>query len=631
MLEALRKHTQGWMAKVILALITIPFALFGIDSYLNQAGSQVTVAKVGSRKVSMQEFSNAVENARNYMQAQGQKVDTAMLESPAFKLSVLNGIITRKVVETAVQDYRFKISDEQVSQHVLSMPEFQDKGKFSEDIYNQLLSQNKLTPAKFEEGIRTDLAAQQVREGITAVVFMPQSVAERALSTEFEQREVTAYEIKANDFMPQVNITPEQVQAYYDQHKTKFIAPAKVKMQFTLLSAAGLMSQVQVTDADVKAYYDENAAKFQGNEQRQASHILIGFNGTKPEEKAAAKAKAESILKQVKSNPKNFEKLALENSQDTGSASKGGDLGNFGRGAMVKPFEDAAFSMKVGDISDLVESEFGYHIIKLTGVSGDSSDFDSVKLKIKAELLFQKAQAKYAELADDFGNTVYEQSGSLDPVAKKLGLKVETSPAMSKDEIAKFFKSDRLANMVFSDEVIKEKRNTEAVEVSANNIVAARVIEFIKEAPRGFDEVKSGIEALLKMEAASKLAKEKGEQLFADLKAGKSVEADWITPVVVDRKNAQGLSDAVMKNVFKVNPHSLPAYAGFNEANKGYTIVKVNAVQDKLKNDPELATKAVRLYQAAIGSEMSYAYISSLKTQNKVQYNSKVVMSSGNQ
>ncbi len=631
MLEALRKHTQGWMAKIILALIVVPFALFGIDSYLNQAGGQVAVAKVDGQKISLQEYSNAVENARNYLQSQGQKVDSTLLESPAFKQSILDSIITRRLVEGAIQDYRFKISDEQLSQHILGMPEFQNNGKFSEDTYNQLLSQNKLTPAKFEQNIRKDMAVQQVREGLSSLVFMPQKVAEQALVSEFEQREVTVAEVKVMDFMNQVNVTPEQVQAYYNQHKTKFIAPAKVKLQFALLSAAGLVGQVSVTDEEVKQDYEENAAKYQGNEQRQASHILIGFNSNATaEEKAAAKEKAESILKQVKANPKNFEKLAIEFSQDTGSAAKGGDLGSFGRGAMVKPFENAAFSMKVGDISDLVESEFGYHIIKLTGITGESSDFDSMKLKIKAELLFQKAQAKYAELADDFGNTVYEQSGSLEPVAKKFNVQVQTTPAMTKDEIAKFFKNERLASLVFSDEVLKEKRNTEAVEISPNNLIAARAVEFTPEAPRSFDEVKGGIEALLKSEAASKLVKQKGEALLADLKAGKAVDADWITPVTIDRRNAQGLTDSVMRNVFKVNTHSLPAYYGFNEANQGYTLIKVISVNQKLKDSPDVADRAYKAYQAALGAEMSHAYVESLKANKNIQFNSKVLLSNGN-
>ena len=222
----------------------------------------------------------------------------------------------------------------------------------------------------------------------------------------------------------------------------------RVKIEFALLSAAGLVSQVSVTDAEVKHFYDENAAKFQGNEQRHASHILIGFGASaSAEEKAAAKDKSANILAQLRKNPKRFEELATKNSQDPGSATKGGDLGSFGRGAMVKPFEDAVFSMKVNQISDLVESEFGYHIIRLNGVSGQSTSFDSMKAQIKGELIFQKAQVKYAELADEFSNTVYEQSGSLKPAADKFGLQVQTSGWMSREDGVKFFKNDKLMSL----------------------------------------------------------------------------------------------------------------------------------------------------------------------------------------
>lgn len=632
MLDALRKHTQGWLAKAILAAITIPFALFGIDSYLNQAGSQVAVAKVDGQKVSVQEFSNAVENAKNYMQSQGQKVDNAMLESPAFKQSVLNGIITRRVVESAVDDYHFAITNEQLSQHILGMAEFQENGKFSEELYNKLLGENKLSPAKFEASIRKDLAVQQVREGLSKLVFMPEQVAKSALASEFEQREVTVAEINASEFLPEVSVKPEQVQAYYNQHKNKFIAPAKVKLEFALLSAASLMGQVVVNDAEVKQYYEENITQFQGDEQRQASHILVGFNSNAgAQEKATAKAKAESILQQLKANPKNFEKLAIEHSQDTGSATKGGDLGSFGRGAMVKPFEDAAFSMQVGQISDLVESEFGYHIIKLTGITGQSSDFESVRTKIKAELIFQKAQAKYAELSEDFSNTVYEQSASLQPVAKKFNLKLETTPLMSKDELNKFFKNERFASVAFSDEVLKEKRNSEAVEVSPNNLIAARMVEYNPEAPRSFDEVKPGIESLLKIQAAMKLAKQKSDSVLASLKAQKEAELDWISPVTVDRKNAQGLTDSVMKHVFKVGGTKFPAYDAFEETNKGYVVIKVLNVKNKLKEDAELASKAIGIYQAALGSEMAHAYVESLKANKDVQVNPRVLLGQSNE
>ena len=625
MLDAIRNHTQGWLAKAILALITIPFALFGIDSYFNDAGSNVAIAKVNGEKISIQEYGNAIDNVRNRLQSEGQKVDAALLESAELKQSVLDGLITRRLVNEEIQKSKFKISNEQLSTYILGMPEFQQDGKFSEDLYQKTLAQNKLTVSKFENDRRNELLTQQAREGLGLLVSVPKGVAEHALKFAYQQREVSFAEIKTAQFVSETNVTPAQVKAYYDQHKDKFKVPEQVKLEFALLSAAGLVAQMQVTDAEVKQFYDENATKFQGDEQRQASHILIGFgvNAT-AEEKAAAKDKAAEILMQLKKQPSRFEELAMKNSQDPGSASKGGDLGSFGRGAMVKPFEDTVFAMKVDQISNLVESEFGYHIIKLNGITGQSSSFESMKPQIKGELLFQKAQAKFAELADDFSNIVYEQSGSLKPAAEKFGLQVQTSPWMSREEGAKFFKNDKLMSLVFADDVLKEKRNSEAVEVSPNNLVSARVLEYKPAAPRSFEEVKGGIEALLKLEQASKMTAKKGLDTLIKLKSG--IEADdleWIPSVTVDRKNAQGLTEPVMQQAFKIDTSKLPAYAGYMDGNKAYTIVQVISIDSAINADVKQAANDE--FQAAVAAEYMSAYGKSLKAKSDVVVNRKLL------
>ena len=622
MLDAIRKHTTGWMAKVILALITIPFALFGIDSYLNQAGRDVAIAKVNGDKISIQEYSNAIENVRNRMQADG-KVDAAMLDSPQLKQSVLDGLITRRLVNAEIHKANFRISDEQLSQHILGMPEFQENGKFSEDIYQKTLAQNKMTATKFENDRRSELLTQQARDGLAALVSVPKGVAEQTLQFAYQQREVSAAEIKTAQFISQVKVTPEQVKAYYDLHKDKFVVPEQVKLEFAMLSAASFVAQMKVDDKEIKDFYDANSAKFQGDEQRHASHILIS-RGTSDKDKAAAKAKAADILAQLRKAPKSFEALAMKYSQDP-SGAKGGDLGSFGRGAMVKPFENAVFGMKVGQISDLVESEFGYHIIRLDGITGQNTTFDSMKLQIKGELSWQKAQAKYAELADDFSNTVYEQSGSLKPAADKFNIQLQTSGWLSRDDGAKFFKNEKLMNSVFSDTVLKEKRNTEAIEVSPNNMMSARVVDYKASAPRSFDEVKGGIEAVLKLEQAVKLAANKGAAALAKLKAGDAgKDLEWITPVTVDRKNAQGLTDIMMNQVFKMDASKLPAYTGFVNGKTSYTIVKILSVANALKDDAAKKTAEADL-QAAMAAEYVSAYGQSLKANSDVVVNRKLL------
>ena len=627
MLEVMRKLTTGWVAKFILALITIPFALFGIDSYLNQAGQDVAVAKVGKDKISIQEYGNAMETVRNRMQSEGQKIDSAMLETPAFKQSVLDGLITRRLVNAEINRVNFKISDAQLSDHILAMPEFQENGKFSEDLYQKTLNQNKLTASKFENSIRSDLVTQQAREGLARLVFVPNAVMEQTLQFAHQKRDISTSEIKVGAFVSQTKVTPEQVKAYYELHKDKFKVPEQVKLEFALLSTNALVTQMTVNEAEIKEFYETNKTKFQGDEQRHASHILISFGvGAKESDKAAAKDKAVDILAQLKKNPKRFEELAAKFSQDPGSAAKAGDLGSFGRGAMVKPFEDAVFGMKVNQISDVVESEFGYHIIRLDGISGASSSFDSMKPQIKGELMYQKAQAKYAELTEEFSNTVYEQSGSLQPVAKKFNLQLQTSAWMSREEGAKYFKNDKLMAQVFSNEVLKEKRNTEAVEVSPNNLVSARVADYKAAAPRTFDEVKSGIEALLKLEQAVDLAKKKGEEELAKLNAGNvNKELEWIPPVTIDRKNAQGLTEAVMNKAYKINASKLPAYAGFVDEKRAYVLVQVSRVENTLGADADAKKAAEAEFDSALAAEYVNAYGKSLKAKTDIVVNRKLL------
>jgi len=629
MLDRIRTVAQGWVGKALLALITIPFALFGIDSYLSSAGNNAAVAKVGKNSISVQEYDNALKNARNRLQSEG-KLDQAQLDSPEVKSLVLNQLINKQLLNDEIQQAHYAISDVQLATYITGMPEFQMDGKFSQELYDQTLSQNQLTPTKFEAGIRTDLLAQQAQDGFAKLGFISNARADSALRLANQQRVVTVAEIKTKDFVSQVTIRPDQVKAYYEQHKSKLMIPEQVKIEFLSMSAVDFMRSVNVNDAEVKKFYDENTAKFQGNEQRRASHILIGFGvSATPAQKQQAKAKAEELLAAIKKDPSSFEMLATKNSQDPGSAVKGGDLGSFGRGAMVKPFEDAAFGMKVNDVSDLVESEFGYHIIKVTEITGTSTDFNSLKLQIKGDLMFEKAQQEFVKQAETFSNLVYEQSGSLEPAAKAFGGQVQKSDWLSRESGTKFFKdNNKIMSLIFTDDVLKDKRNTEAVEISPNNLVAARLLEYKPAAPRTFDEVKAGIEALLKLEVASELAKKKGESALKSLREGKDVaDIEWITEVTVDRKNAQGLTELAMSQVFKTNTAKLPAYSGIADSKQGYLLVKVIKVDTLISDDLDAREMAKAQLNAALGSEYLAAYKQSLREKAKVTVNEQLLLS----
>jgi len=626
MLEAIRERSQSWLGKLILALITVPFALWGVDSYLRQAGSSVAVAKVGSQSVTVQEYGNALQEFRNQMQAAG-KSDPALLEAPEVKQTVLDKLIVARLMNMEVQRSGIALSDEQLGKFILTLPEFQKDGQFSQELYDKLLSQNRMSPSQFEARMRGELLVQQLRDGATGGAFVPHGLVDNVLRIERQQREVSIAELKADDFMAQAKVEPAQVKAYYDKHADRFRVPEQVKLEYLVFSANSLIAGMTVTEDEGKKYYAENADKFQGDEQRRASHILIGFGGkTDAATKAAAREKAEKILAEVKKNPKKFDELAKKYSQDPGSAQKGGDLGVFGRGAMVKPFEKAVFAMLPGAISDLVESDFGYHIIKLTEIKGQAQDYQSVRGNIRAELLYQKALAKFAEKAETFSNTVYEQSTSLQPAAQAFGLQVQTSPWMSREDVTKFMKSDKLTNAVFANEVLKDKRNTEAIEVSPNTLAAARVVDYKPSSARPFAEVSAAIEEYLKREQAAAMAIKKGESMLAELRLGKEVaELNWIPPVTIDRKNAQGLNDAVMGQAFKVDAAKVPAYAGIDSKGKGYTLLKVSKVTVAPPADDNDSKTFKTELQTALASEYMSAYVRSLKIGANISVNKQLL------
>jgi peptidyl-prolyl cis-trans isomerase D len=623
MLEKFRSYAQTKAAKIILALILVPFALFGIDSYLNQAGNNLSIAKVNGYKIALPEYNRAIENVRNRIMSEGKKVDPAMFDSFEFKESVIDGLITKQLLNNDIKKSRFRITDQQLSQYIIGMPEFQKDGKFSQEIYDKVLQNNQLTPKKFEESIRNDLLIQQVRDGLQKLTFIPPNNLAETLKATSQQREISIAEFKTKEYMTKANIAEKDMQAFYDQNKSKFLAPEQVKAEFVVFSLANILPTINVTEDEIKSFYKANADKYQNQQQREASHILIAASkNAPPAEKAKAKAKAEDVLNQVRKNPKQFEELATKYSQDPESAKKGGDLGSFSRGMMVKPFDDAVFSMKVNEISNIVESDFGYHIIKLTKIIGEGGGFDAMRPQIKAELIYQKGQEKFAALAEEFSNKVYEQSSSLDAVSKRFNLPIQKTDWISRKDSDKFFKNEALMSALYSKESIKDHRNTEAIEVTPNNLISARVVDYKAQSTKPFADVKKNIEDYLKFESAKKMVASEGEAALKSL-TDASRKIDWQPATLVDRKNTKGLSDAVVNHAYKMPTDKLPSYSGFIDGNNGYVIVKVNKVSFPNDSNEENKQAFASDYSEALSAEYLSAYLKGLKAKASVSVNQK--------
>lgn len=625
MLEAIRERAQGWLAKLILALITVPFALWGIDSYIQSGGESPLVAKVGEDKITLQEFSQSLKDQQERMRsALGRSFDPAMMDRPEIKRSILDGLINRHLLAIEAKDEGLAVSDSQLAKIIAGIEEFQQDGKFSQARYEFVLRQQNMTPAVFESRLRQDMLTQTVADGLSRTAFLPRTVTDNLIRLGEQQREVSVATIGVDDFLPQVKIEPAAAKAYYDQHQNDFRVAEQVRVEYVVLSADTLLPKMSVNEDEIKKYYDEHAAQYQQPEERQASHILIAVPpGAGAAEKDAAREKASQVLKQVKQSPASFAQLAKQYSQDPGSAGQGGDLGYFTRNAMVKPFEDAVFKMAVGEVSDLVQTEFGFHIIKLAAIKSSKTTrpLAEVKDEISTELKKQKAAKKFVESAETFSNTVYEQPDSLKPAVQALGLTLQTSPWISKTggEVA-LLNNDKLLQAVFSEEAVKNKRNTEAVEVAPNTLVAARVAEHKPASIRPYEEVAPAINQRLQREQASALAVKYGKEALAQLQQGKEVAGlAWGAVQMVARQTPQGLAEVVLKQAFKADAGKLPAYAGLESPQGGFTLLKISRVIEA--GDIESGKRqayAVRL-QNILGQEYAAAQLASLKQKTKVE------------
>ena len=626
MLDKIRNNTQSKFAKVVLVIIIIPFALFGIDSYLSSIGDDVYAAKVNGESITIQSYQNALNRVKDQFLNQSTPPDPTIFETAEFRKSVLDGMIASKLVAQEAVRANFVISDNQLSQYILGMPGFQRNGKFDQEAYDNLAMRQNLTPKKLDELIRKDLAKQQVKDSMNKYAFVTKEKIQKLVNLAYQKRDVSMLELRLDDYLKKVNVTDEEIGEYYEANPNNFIMPDQVKVNFLLYSVAEILPKVKITDDEVQQYFEENKAQFEGSQQRRAKHILfLTDSGMTEGEVADVNKLAESVREEVIKSPKRFDELAKEYSKDTESAKKGGDLGFFSRGMMVKEFDETVFDMKVGDVSPLVKTQFGFHIIALTEIKGDEVTFDSVKAQIKGEILYSKAQQIYAEGAEEFANLIYEKSDSLQPTADRFDLTIQESQWLSLDTATKFFNNEAFAQAVFDPEAIEQKTNINAIEVSPNNLISAQVIDFKPSAPRTLDDATKEIKEFLTKSNAQKLLISDGEEMIEKLESN-TKKAEWIDELVIDKVDPQGISKPIVRAIFSMNQESLPSYEGiYDPANDEYIVVRLNdVISDEVTDN--LSVDIYRdEYIAALKDAIDNAYVDDLRAMADIEYNPQVI------
>lgn len=626
MFEAIRKHSK--IVMFLLFLLVIPsFVLVGIDSNYFSEKSPV-VARVDGHKITQADWDNAHREETDRIRAQSPNVDAKQLDTPQARYATLERLVRDRVFAAAAQSSHLITSDARLARALQDIPAIaalkRPDGSLDTEAYRSLVGAQGLTPEGFEANVRRELSVSQVMGGVMSTAFATDAAAKLAFDSLYQRREIQVARFNASDYAKQVNPTDADIEAFYKANAQRFQQQEQAAVEYVVLDLDSVRSGIRVNEDDLRTYYKENLTRLAAKEERRASHILINAaKDTPAADRDQAKARAQELLAQVRKSPASFAEVAKKSSQDSGSAPAGGDLNFFGRGAMVKPFEDAVFAMKKGEISDVVESDFGYHIILLTDIKTPRQpSFEELRPSLEAELKQQQAQRKFAEVAEAFTNSVYEQPDSLKPVADSLKLKIQTAEGVTR--VPSPGASGPLANpkfleALFANDSVEGKRNTSAIEVGPSQLVAGRISTYSPTRTLPLQEVSDRARLLLIAEKSAELARKDAEAKKAAWTGNAAPAAGLAPAVVVSRDQTQNLPRAVVDAALRASPDSLPSWVSADLGSQGTAVVKVLRIIPREGVDAQQAAQQRQQLQQWWTTAEGFAYYEMLKERFKVQ------------
>jgi peptidyl-prolyl cis-trans isomerase D len=624
MFDFVRKHTR--VMQLLLFLLIFPsFVLFGLEGYNRYREKGDAVARVDGHDITREEWENAHKREVDRIREQVPNLDARMFDSPEAKYGTLERMVRERVLAAAAAKDNLAVGDARVAREIQQDPVIASlrgpDGKLDMARYREVLARQGMSPEMFESQVRGSLSSAQVLGGMGMSGFATPQQAAVALGAYFEKREVQVARFNPADYAAKVNPGDEEIEAFYKSNAAMFQAPEQASVEYVVLDIEAIKKGVTINEQELKTYYEQNAARMSGSEERRASHILIAVpQGAPQAEKDKAKAKAEALVAQLKKSPDSFAEVAKKESQHAETASKGGDLDYFTRPSMPKAFSDVAFSMKKGEIGGPVESELGWHIIKLTDIKGQKS-YEELRPQLEAQFRQQEAQKRFAEAADTFSNTVYEQSDSLKPVADKLKLEIRTASNVTRTPAQGAtgpLANPKLLAALFAPDATEKKRNTEAVEIGPSQLAAGRVVQYTPARTRPLPEVKDQVRARLVAQRSAELARKDGQDKLAAWKA-QPASANLPAPIVVSRQDGQKQSRAVVEAALRADPAQLPSFAGVDLGAEGYAVVKVNKAIPREAPAAEVARQEAEQYARAWTSAESLAYYDQLRERFKAK------------
>jgi len=631
MLDFFRNHKRLMMFMLILVIVP-GLGFVGIQGFRGFFDESANVASVNGHKITRAEYDDAMrQQLDRARQMLGGQFDAKMFDTPDRRKEMLDSLIEQRVLADETQRLHLTASDDAVRRTLLSDPVISSlknpDGSIDVNRYKELLAMQGMTPDQYDERVRYTLATQQLPGSIEGSAFTSKTLAQNLTALAEQQREVQGLAFNPHDYVAKVQPTDAQLQAYYDAHRSDFATPATATIQYLVMSPAALAAGLQPTDADLKKFYDDNIAHYQTAAQMRASLILVAVApNASADDKTKAKQKADALLAQVKAHPDDFAKVAEQSSQDPASASKGGDLGYFGRNMMAggQAFDDAAFKLKKDEISDVVPTDVGYLILKATDVKPSvTQPFDTVKDAIAKDLKTQLAGKAFSDDSDGFTSVVYEQAKSLQPAADKYKLQIQTATVTPQPNAAlppgSPLNNAKFLSAVFANDSVQAHNNTQAIDVGNNTLIAAHVTDYKPAAVPPLDTVKDAVRQKVIAVQADELAHKDGIAKLAELQKS-NASTGFSAPLKVSRNDAQGLPPAALSAIYKADAQKLPAYVGVDLGDAGYAVYRVNAVVPGAPIDPQrLVAAQQQIAQAEAQSEVE-AYVQALRARSKVKF-----------
>ncbi len=625
MFEYVRTHNKIFFL-ILMPLVFVSFVFVGVQGYdgMNE-GAGAEVARVDGQAITQAEWDASHRRQVDQARSRMPDMDAKFFDSPEVKREALDQMVRDRVLFAAATRGHLSVSNERLMREIQSMPQLaalkRPDGSFDVDAYKAMVQASGRSAESFEAGLRQDLSVRQVLTAIDNSAAPASAAARTALDALLQQREVQVLRFDSKDQTAGIAPTDAELAAYHKANENEFRAPEQAQIEFVVLDIDSISSRVSVPEEDLRKFYEQNLARYTVAEERRASHILVKAAKDAPAaDRQKAKAKADALLEQLRKAPATFADVAKKNSDDPGSAERGGDLDFFARGAMVKPFEDAAYAMKAGEISNVVESDFGYHIIRLDAVrGGDKKPFEAARAEIETEVKKQLAAKEFAADAERFSNLVNKDTDNFKGVVNDLKLKVQTATVLrnpapgAKGALA----SPKLLEAVFGSESIKSKLNTEAIEVGPNQLASARIVTHTPARVQALAEVTAQVRDRVVQQQAAAKARKAGEDKLAAVKAADST-AGLPTPTLLSRSEAAGQPRQVVDAVLKADAAKLPQWLGVDLGNAGYAVVRLAAVKNRAADAPEVTQLLPRYSQAWAGAE-SQAYYTALERRFKVK------------